>query len=44
MRNRYYAIILASEGYERRLASAHFFNLDTGEVVETLPLPVGDAA
>ena len=43
MRNRYYTILLA-EGYEGQLASAHFFNLDTREVVKTLPLPVDDAS
>jgi hypothetical protein len=40
MRNRYYTIVLTSEGFVGGISSAHFFNLDTREVVETLPLPI----
>lgn len=35
-----YAVSLAPEGFEGNLSSAHFFDLETGTVTDTLPLPI----
>jgi hypothetical protein len=43
MRNRYYEVVLASDGFEGEISSAHFFNVDTRQVVATNPLPVSAA-
>jgi hypothetical protein len=40
MRVTYYTVTLAPDGFEERLSSAHFFDLDSSRVTETLPLPI----
>jgi hypothetical protein len=43
MRVTYYEVILASEGFDGDLSTAHIFNLDTNLVTATLPLPIAES-